>query len=1213
MATSDKSALNRRPGSSPMKSLAMTTIGLIRLQTCGLPLLIWNLVVAFCCSPLLLTAIAQPWWQNCSSSSDPMDLDADGFADVSFWSQSCSWVDENGVTQWSYTNGLTSTGLWRPVDPVRTPLGARLDSTNPAGFVPLSGSPNEFWGEFLALTLKQGNGSVRYGWRRDIRGSRGSSQFEQELAVGTNQPIELGLPAEPRWLPKLANGLIPLPPTTQADRQSGILRRFGNGERDFNSGVASIGVAPDGRIWGVAVAGPLYSDAGKHTNVLFSVRADGGDWQNHRDLVSGTERVPSSVSVTRAGLVFVHVATTQTMLFRYDPVSGELTNVRSLGGMSKALLSEVVQLSDDTLCVTTADGFYRLQSDGTGPVFHSLAATGLKNFNRGVTQGNDGWLYVLGQTGGEGDRGGIVRCRPDGTEASLWYRFPFELSYSDPNQSRSALTVGSDGHIYGTAAEFFYIALYRFNADGPATVVGIPPHYRRCWSPRPMDCGVNGHLHALYGRPVEHDGYFYGTVAGGWDQGYGLAGVYRTPLPRNADLATPAGIEVLTQNSEIPWWGSTYRWIKTADGTLLSPSDSGIISFRPGQHGLRPIRTLGSTGSDGNTLAGPLVRDGEGRLFGVSRYGGVVDAGTIFLASEDGATNAILHSFTGSEGDVLNPSGSLVRGADGWLYGTSRQGDRHDFSPKLYRLHPADGTFEVVATLPGGHDGDTSTRSGLMAAGNGLLYGTTTRGGGADLGTIFLFDPASRTLRIVHEISGAPGHRWRFRPELLQGEDGFIYGLAEGSGPDQEGDDGVFRLALDGTGFQVIARIVRPRPDIRLAGGLVEATDGNLYVARGIQSSTLITNEICGEILRIIRGQLPVDPARMEVALTSKGGDEPEIAPGSGLTVTADGWLMGLSHSTSTAVYRWHCVTGELQRRARTGSGLMTGLTTPPARSALIPPLKLADDSVVIPAFSYLPAPRYQPVLCRLPLTNSIPPQALAEVTVQTGYGVTISRRFSPLFTNACALSKIIGAETCLKPGFYTIDASSIYGAVSAAGNHRIGVVADDCMFPARTATNWINLTVTPGQLRLTGRILIHAVGSTNWLPTGAITGLLNDDRITVDWITSATSNSPAGVYAVEPVLRDPDGRLINYQVTTNFGSIKLVDPKVRPSVDSSGLVLNFPGIPGKKITVEQTDRLDKPVWVKTHGFTILSETPPTVTIPPDDAHPTRFVRVTME
>ncbi len=1187
----------------------MRTTEPIRSPRCSSNFATRTLLGTLCFLSLLLTVSGQFWWPKCSNSSDPIDLDADGFPDVNFWSQSCNWVDENGVSQWSYTNGMTSAGLWRPVDPYRLPLGTRLDSTNPPGFVTLSGLPNEFWGEFLALTLKQANGSVRYGWRRGVPSSRGS-RWEQELADDTNQPIKLGLPAEPRWLPKLANGFIPLPPTEQADRQAGILRRFGHGERDFNSGVAAIAVAPDGRVWGVAVNGPGSSGEGRYTTVLFSVKADGGDWQNHRDLVSSIENWPCSVSVTRAGLVFVHVAKTQPMLFRYNPNSGELSNVRSLGGMPKTLLSEVVQLDDDTLCVTTADGFYRLQPDGTGPVFQSLVATGLKNFNRGVTQGNDGWLYVLGQAGGEGDRGGIVRCRPDGTEASLWCPFPAHLGYS-PDESRSALTVGSDGHIYGTAAEFFYIALYRFNAGGQATSIGIPPHQRSCWSPWPRDCGVNGHLHALYGRPIEHDGFFYGTVAGGWDTGYGMAGVYRTPL--NADTAIPPTIEVLTQNSEIPWWGSTYRWIKTADGTLLSPSYSSIISFRPGQHGLRPIRALGSTGSDGNTTTGPLVRDGEGRLFGVSRYGGVVDSGTIFLASEDGATNAVLHSFTGSEGDVLNPSGSLVRGADGWLYGTSRQGDRHDFSPKLYRLHPAAGTFEVVAALPGGYDGDTSTRSGLMAASNGLLYGTTTRGGGADLGTIFQFAPASRTLRVVHEISGAPGHRWRLRPELLQCEDGFIYGLAEGSGPDQEDADGVFRLAPDGTGYQIIARIARPRPDIRLAGGLVEATDGNLYVTRGIQSSTLITNEVCGEVLRIIRGQRPEDPARTEVALTSKGGDEPEIAPGSGLTETAGGWLVGLSHSTSTAVYRWNCVTGELQRSARQFSGLMSGLGLPWDRSSLIPPLKLADGSVVISAVSYLPSLRNQPVLCRLPATNSVPPKSLAEATVQTGYGLTLSRRFSPLFTNACSIAKIIGAELCLKPGSYSIDATNIYGIVTAAGSHRIGVVADDCALSAQTVTNWINLSVVPATLSLTGQHWVKAAGSTDWFPTGSMLGRRNDDRITAQWTTAATTNSPAGVYPVEPVLHDPDHRLSNYQIVTNFGSIKLVDPKVRPSVDSSGLVLNFPGIPGKKITVEQTDSIEKPVWVKTHGFIIRSETPPTVTIPPDDAHPTRFVRVTME
>jgi uncharacterized repeat protein (TIGR03803 family) len=761
--------------------------------------------------------------------------------------------------------------------------------------------------------------------------------------------------------------------------------------------------------------------------------------------------------------------------------------------------------------------------------------------------------------------------------------------------------LGSDGLLYGTAGHFFYNLLYRVHGDGSPEIVAVPPNSFECWGPRVEQCGVNGPLDALFGRPVEHGGYIYGSVGGGpHQQGSSVPGVYRVPLPTIP--ATTVQAEVLGLNSDIPQSDGAGRWLKNDDGLLLSPSRSGIISFRPGLSVVRRIRGLGATGADADRVAGPLIRDGKGNLFGVSWLGGILNSGTVFLASEDGSTNAILHSFTGGEGDVLSPSGFLVRGADGWLYGTSELGGHDDFTPKLYRLHPGTGAFEIVATLPGTYQGAVRARCGLMVASDGQLFGTTPRGGATDLGTLFRFDPKGARLTVLHEFGATLGDRWQPRPELLIGRDGFLYGLTEGTGNDQNDSDGLFHISVEGAGYRTLARLTRRNSELRLVGGLVEASDGNLYALRGRPPIYNSTNVVTCEMLRLRRSSNPTGSAEAELVFSNMTTEEPGIVPVGGLTVAQDGWLVGLSSSDATAFFRWNPVSGEMRRMARSGAGVLAGLYVD--GNTVTPPLELEDGS-------WLSAGR--DALWRMRPELLPPPVALSEASIGLAYGRDATRTFSRLFTNACSLAKISGAEAFLRPGFSRIDASGISGSPTAAGTFRVEMVVDDCLLPARTATNWVNVVISPGQLKLNGRYQVHAVGSKNWLPTGTVTGLLNDDRITVDWVTEASPASKAGYYPVRPVISDPDNRLANYQVTTNLGTLKLVDPKVRPSVDSSGLVLNFPGIPGKKVTVEQTDRLDKPVWVKTHGFTILSETPPTVTIPPDDAHPTRFVRVKMD
>jgi uncharacterized repeat protein (TIGR03803 family) len=76
--------------------------------------------------------------------------------------------------------------------------------------------------------------------------------------------------------------------------------------------------------------------------------------------------------------------------------------------------------------------------------------------------------------------------------------------------------------------------------------------------------------------------------------------------------------------------------------------------------------------SDGGGPNAGLVRDAQGNLYGTTRYGGVPTSGTVFKVDEAG-NETVLHSF-GAAGDGVLPMASLVRDAQGNLYGTTNQG-----------------------------------------------------------------------------------------------------------------------------------------------------------------------------------------------------------------------------------------------------------------------------------------------------------------------------------------------------------------------------------------------------------------------------------------------------------------------------------------------------------------------------------------------------------
>jgi MBG domain (YGX type)/MBG domain len=97
--------------------------------------------------------------------------------------------------------------------------------------------------------------------------------------------------------------------------------------------------------------------------------------------------------------------------------------------------------------------------------------------------------------------------------------------------------------------------------------------------------------------------------------------------------------------------------------------------------------------------------------------------------------------------------------------------------------------------------------------------------------------------------------------------------------------------------------------------------------------------------------------------------------------------------------------------------------------------------------------------------------------------------------------------------------------------------VDNDYSFSYRTGT--LNITRSP--LTLNGPNVIRPYGQTNPPFIGSIVGLKNNDPIIVTWLTSATNDSPPGVYPLTPSISDPNSRLGNYTVTTNDGSLTII------------------------------------------------------------------------
>lgn len=389
-----------------------------------------------------------------------------------------------------------------------------------------------------------------------------------------------------------------------------------------------------------------------------------------------------------------------------------------------------------TLPLTAAHGrgysvLYRFQggTDGQGPA-------------GGLIMDKQGNLYGTTQFGGS-DRpcmagytgcGTIFRLAPDGTETIL-YAFTGGADGAFP---RAGLTRDAAGNLFGTAAyggggncDDGCGTAFRLAADGTFTVLHSFANNGDGGNP------FGGLLKAGSGRyfgTVSDEGAhcYCGTLfrvsnSGKFKVLYAFSGGDDGGVPTGSLLEdTSENIYGVTGSGGIDQWGTVYKF--SADGT-----ETVLHGFTDGSDGAWPV--------------GGLIIDNAGDIYGTSDAGGYScgqndwGCGTLFKLAPDG-TFSVLYTFTGGN-DGAEPNGPLAPDPKGNFYGTAYEGGQcgnlFGGCGTVFKVAP-DGTLAVLHNFAGAKDG-AYPQAGLLKAGDGYLYGTTTEGGGDSCdqgcGTVF--------------------------------------------------------------------------------------------------------------------------------------------------------------------------------------------------------------------------------------------------------------------------------------------------------------------------------------------------------------------------------------------------------------------------------------------------------------------------------------------
>jgi Bacterial Ig-like domain (group 3)/Putative Ig domain len=372
--------------------------------------------------------------------------------------------------------------------------------------------------------------------------------------------------------------------------------------------------------------------------------------------------------------------------------------------------------------------------------------TGIVNVPFGfssIMQASDGNYYATyaGVTGsakqcaqaGTTSCGGIYQIKPDGTVTEI-YDFWFGIGQNPVNGSIPLnLVEGPDGYLYGTTNRGGLGTYINGAGDYGANTYGTffkitkdGTSFTLLHSFTAAEGGVGGRI--ILGS----DGNFYG--AGVADSFPGLSSIYKLSPTGQFTLlyqfvssdtkgASPSG---LVEGTDGNFYGTTPSYYVHgayyANGSIFQVTPSGTVT---------DIVTLPVDGSLGVNPSGALVEGPDGALYGTTQGASYLSASvpyaTLFRATMAGALT-VLYTFSSASDGIYPVASPPVAAADGNIYATAQSGGNSTVCSvyggcgTLFSVSP-NGTFTNLIQFPGGSSG--AFPEALIADSSGGLIGAT--------------------------------------------------------------------------------------------------------------------------------------------------------------------------------------------------------------------------------------------------------------------------------------------------------------------------------------------------------------------------------------------------------------------------------------------------------------------------------------------------------
>ena len=155
----------------------------------------------------------------------------------------------------------------------------------------------------------------------------------------------------------------------------------------------------------------------------------------------------------------------------------------------------------------------------------------------------------------------------------------------------------------------------------------------------------------------------------------------------------------------------------------------------------------------------------------MTEYGGLYDNGVLFEYNI--SSNAFTKKVDFNDVNGRSPTGDLTKGTNGRLYGLSRYGGKNG-TGVLFEYDPSTNVFikkfDFDDSIHGGQPYGT-----LLSAANGKMYGLTYQGGISNAGIIFEYDFSTNELIKKHDFNGFTGNHPYYTALI---EESYINGMS---------------------------------------------------------------------------------------------------------------------------------------------------------------------------------------------------------------------------------------------------------------------------------------------------------------------------------------------------------------------------------------------------------------------------------------------------